>query len=66
MTVCGDVLDVKIKNGHTFFTIQDETGSIRAVKFRAKLILHGSLCARGSVQDYQGTRELVVDSLEAI
>ena len=63
LTVCGHPLDVKVKNGHTFFTIQDETGSIRAVKFRESLVLDRPVCVKAEVQDYQGTRELVVETV---
>jgi len=61
--VCGNVEKISVsKKGHTFFTLTDNTNSIRAVLFKREgiTINEEPICTIGQVDLYKGTLEIIV------
>ncbi|MBU0952802.1 MAG: OB-fold nucleic acid binding domain-containing protein [Nanoarchaeota archaeon] len=69
VTVCGTVGGVKTnKDGHLFFSLTDDTGTINVVKFasRNKVNIENNIavCATGEVTEYKDELELVAEGVD--
>ena len=66
VTLCGNVSEVfTSRNGHLFFTITDETGSLRGVVFNSSRVIveSGEECVIGRVDMYRNELEVIVEGL---
>ncbi len=64
--LCGHAYEIfTSKKGHTFFSLRDETGTIRAVRFNttSAQISPGPLCLIGRIDVYKGELELIVSGV---
>ena len=65
--VCGNVEGkFTSRNGHTFFTLTDGTGSVKVVVFNSTraVVGGGSVCVTGRVDLYEGDLEVVAKGVE--
>jgi DNA/RNA endonuclease YhcR with UshA esterase domain len=62
--ICGSVEDeYTSEDGHTFFSLKDDTGGIRVVMFNSKQSIGGDVCVTGSVDFYEGDIEIIANEV---